>query len=52
MMMMMMMMTIRLGRLHLNSSGQCAARLRSELSYWGIDLLLLGVVMMMMKIYI
>jgi len=31
----------RLGRLHLNSSGQCAARLRAELSYWGIDLLLL-----------
>jgi len=31
----------RLGRLHLNSSGQCAARLRAELSYWGIDTLLL-----------
>merc|ERR1719458_1019942 len=31
----------RVGQLHLNSSGQCAARLRAELSYWGIDLLLL-----------
>ena len=32
----------RLGRLHLNSSGLCAIRMKALIDYWQIDELLLG----------
>ena len=32
----------RLGRLHLNSSGLCAIRMKALIDYWHIDELLLG----------
>ena len=32
----------RLGRLHLNSAGLCAIRMKALIDYWQIDELLLG----------